>query len=280
MADSTQHETPRTEMPRPVARTLQWTVGQVAGLVFSSIFAGTGGLYLMAQAGFLSTGTQLTEITGELAHVKTELAYVKTQVDKVEGGQSGLTIAIEEVQGASNDEHAKTRKSMTDWIEEQRNSLASLEESIAGQLDDNRRNIATHSSNTANSMKEISDKQQQMEMTLSNHIKALSSRIESVQSAFVEKLEELIEEGKKLIKKEDFEKIEKWITKANYMVRSLEIPAEDGLLKDTSVVKEDLRDAMSRFDKAQDDNAKLAQAQRVLVIIEAVSELAVGGRIP
>ena len=134
--------------------------------------------------------------------------------------------------------------------------------------------------NAASIVRDISKKQQQVEDNLRGEINDLSRRIESVHSAFVEKLEELAEEGRVLIGGRDFPAIERWITKANYVVRSLIIPTEERLLRDTSVVKEDLRDAMIEFDRAQDDNAKLAQARRVLVIVEAVCELAVGGRIP
>ena len=79
---------------------------------------------------------------------------------------------------------------------------------------------------------------------------------------------------------DDVTKIGRWIEKANYMVRSLAIPTEGGLLRNTAAVNNDLREAMERFDKERDYDAKMAHAQKVLVIVEAVKELAVGGRIP
>ena len=280
MADSTQQETASAEMPRNMARALQWTAqwtaGQLAGFVLASVFAGTGGLYVMAKAGFISAGVQLTEIGGDLKQVSDDLKQasddlkqVKERVVELKDGQSDLEKAVDGMFSKSNDEHAQTEESMKGLFGRQRDSLAAFEENLNSRMEEHR----THVSRTGSSIREG---QRQAEASLSEQINGLSNRIVSIQSAFVERLEELVEEGKDLIGEGDFAEIERWITKANYVVRSLEIPAEDGLLRDTSVVKEDLRDAMSQFDKAQGDNAKLAQAQRVLVIVEAVYELAVG----
>ena len=66
MADSAEQQTTTAALPHGMTRALKWTAGQVFGLVFTSILAGTGGLYLMVEAGFLVTNKQMTELQSKI----------------------------------------------------------------------------------------------------------------------------------------------------------------------------------------------------------------------
>ena len=154
----------------------------------------------------------------------------------------------------------------TTFIEDTEDSLQHLQRHITKETDD-----AKH---------EISKEQIELTKNLRDQIRELSDQLAAVHSAFVERLNELAKEGSALIEGGDLTKIGRWIEKANYMVRSLAIPTEGGLLRNTAAVNNDLREAMEGFDKERDEDAKMAHAQKALVIVEAVRELAVGGRIP
>ena len=73
----------------------------------------------------------------------------------------------------------------------------------------------------------------------------------------------------------------RWMKRASYFVRSLEIPTEMGVLKDTSVVKRDLRKAMRDFEQAasdEDGKGQRAAVRAALTVVESVQELASTGR--
>lgn len=72
-----------------------------------------------------------------------------------------------------------------------------------------------------------------------------------------------------------------WIRRASYLVRSLEIPTEMGVLKDTSVVKEDIRKALRDFEQAasdEDANGKRDAMMAALAVVQSVGDLAATGR--
>ena len=103
---------------------------------------------------------------------------------------------------------------------------------------------------------EILTHQNETVATLSDQIRVLSEQMNSARLALIDQLKGLAQDGKTAIDSKDIATIERWIAKANYMVRSLEIPTEEGLLKNTSVVKYDLRKAMEGFAKEQHYDAK------------------------
>lgn len=72
-----------------------------------------------------------------------------------------------------------------------------------------------------------------------------------------------------------------WMKRASYFVRSLEIPMETGVLKDTSVVKRDLRRAMRDFEQAasgEDAEGKREAVIAALAVVQSVRDLASTGR--
>lgn len=69
--------------------------------------------------------------------------------------------------------------------------------------------------------------------------------------------------------------------RASYFVRSLEIPMEMGVLKDTSVVKSDLRRAIRDFERAasdEDTKGKREAVRAALAVVQSVQDLASTGR--
>lgn len=75
-----------------------------------------------------------------------------------------------------------------------------------------------------------------------------------------------------------------WMKMASYFVRSLEIPTEKGVLRDTSVVKEEIQRAMREFEQAasKDSKARIGgmrgSIESALVILRTVENLASTGR--
>ena len=120
---------------------------------------------------------------------------------------------------------------------------------------------------------------------VSGQIQDLSDQFDSYQQSFIDEMTKLADEGERIvndeivINDEHVAKARAWIAKANYMIRSLTIPTEAGWLRDTSAVKESLRKAMEGFDKG-DAETRMKHAREVLVIVDAIRDLAQGGRIP
>ena len=280
MADSAEQQTTNAALPRSMTRVLKWTAGQVFGLVFTSILAGTGGLYLMVEAGFLVTNKQMTELEskikemgGKIDGAHTKLANVTRELNDIDSTlQTSVNMFVE----AERDRESKHQDQRKD-VEFLGNLTTKLIDDTARGLRDLERNVTEK---TGVAEHNILAKQIETTEGLREQVRELSGQLAAVHSAFVERLNELAEEGSALIEEGDLTKIGRWIEKANYMVRSLAIPTEGGLLRNTAAVNNDLREAMERFDKERDYDAKMAHAQKVLVIVEAVKELAVGGRIP
>lgn len=280
MADSAEQQTTTAALPHGMTRALKWTAGQVFGLVFTSILAGTGGLYLMVEAGFLVTNKQMTELQSKIKEMgvkidgaHTTLADVTRELNDIDSTLERSDNMLVEAEKDRESKHHDQRRDVdslvsltTTFVEDTEDSLQHLQRHITKETDD-----AKH---------EISKEQIELTKNLRDQIRELSDQLAAVHSAFVERLNELAEEGSALIEEGDLTKIGRWIEKANYMVRSLAIPTEGGLLRNTAAVNNDLREAMERFDKERDYDAKMAHAQKALVIVEAVKELAVGGRIP
>ena len=280
MADSAEQQTTNAALPRSMTRVLKWTAGQVFGLVFTSILAGTGGLYLMVEAGFLVTNKQMTELEskikemgGKIDGAHTKLANVTRELNDID---STLQTSVNMFVQAERDRESKHQDQRKD-VEFLGNLTTKLIDDTARGLRDLERNVTEK---TGVAEHNILAKQIETTEGLREQVRELSGQLAAVHSAFVERLNELAEEGSALIEEGDLTKIGRWIEKANYMVRSLAIPTEGGLLRNTAAVNNDLREAMEGFDKERDEEAKMAHAQKALVIVEAVRELAVGGRIP
>lgn len=280
MADSAEQQATGTGLTNSVSRVLQWTMGQVFGLIFTSVLAGTGSLYLMVRAGFLDASGQVTALESTVEHRFDKIEEMQTaldrkleslgKLDEIEETLDTSVRKLEDAWGHRKSEHEELEK-----------SIGSFGSKVNQLFEDTRGDLEQHISTTTDSAtREVVAEQMRLAGQLREQISALSNQLAAVHSAFVDRLEDLAEEGKRLMRERDFIAIGRWIEKTNYMVRSLAIPTEEGLLKDTSAVNNDLREAMERFGKEQDDDARMAHAQRVLVIVEAVRELAVGGRIP
>ena len=120
-----------------------------------------------------------------------------------------------------------------------------------------------------------------------DQIQALPERLNSVHHSFIGMFDRLIREGDLAIRDarhvgdagdDSTDALYEWMLKANYVVRSLSIPSEDGFFKNSSLVKQDLRTAISEYEKNTGEN-KISHAERTLQIVRAVRDLAASGGI-
>ena len=275
---------PRTGLTR---KAVGWTANQFAGWIFSSFLAGGGAVYALSQLDLIKITSEVERIIQE--NVTEPLARVQTDLTRLEGSvdsdhQDVLMAQRELYQRLQNEAmsiHLKLNTAEGDHRNSTDNILANRERT-AGHFQTLEEHMRTANRQVASSHQKIVDGQSE----LAEQIQALSAQFDSYRRAIVDQLEDLQEEGRALIEgkteiqESDRLEVEEWIAKANYMVRSLVIPTEAGLLRDTSVVKEELRIAMKRFGKEENAKARLGHARRALWVVEAMTDLATGGRIP
>ena len=292
MAESSSQQTTEKARTRPSlpARLAGWIAGQYASLSLTALLAAGGG----AGGALLIANNDLGEFTQMVEDVQEDVQKVANRIDKLESNQQVLAgdwIAahdesmaklrgIERVlRGTAVDLGAWSyHTELTHELHEQQ--MTSIKDATINSYNGLVKELRQHSRKIDDVQKVVLEGQVEAVKTLSGQIKALSEQLDSARHALIDQLKRLVTDGKKAIDGKDLAEIRRWIEKANYMVRSLAIPTEAGFLKDTSVVKEDLRQAMEGFAKEKDRGDKMAHAKRVLVIVEAVCELAAGGRIP
>ena len=271
-----------TERARKVAG---WTATQFAGLLLTTFAAGSGSGFVLSQI--------------DLMRIKSEIEGIIEQANVV-GHLKGMRSDLKHMEGSLVDRYDGLLRKQAEL--EYRIEAEAL--GILGKVDvarlDSKQNIHANRELMRSHFLVVKDRLQETsrqiyeaqeaivanQSDLSGQIEALSNQFESYRLAIVRELKKLQEEGRTLIsgkteiRAEDRLKVEEWIARANYMVRSLVIPTEDGLLRNTSVVKEDLRDAMKAFSREQDAEARVEHARRALWVVEAITDLASGGRIP
>ena len=120
-----------------------------------------------------------------------------------------------------------------------------------------------------------------------NQIQALPEKFNSVHHALIGMFDGLISDGASAIKNARnagdakdgrTDALYEWMLRANYVVRSLPIPSEDGFFLNRSLVERDLRTAISEYEKNAGED-KISHAERTLQIVRAVKDLAESGRI-
>ena len=117
MADSAEQQTTNAALPRTMTRVLNWTAGQVIGLVFTSILAGTGGLYLMVEAGFLVTNKQMTKLEstiekmgGEIDKAHIALARVMKELNDIGSTVETSVTVLKEAERDRESKHQVQRE--------------------------------------------------------------------------------------------------------------------------------------------------------------------------
>ena len=130
----------------------------------------------------------------------------------------------------------------------------------------------------------IEEKQTFYRDDIIDQIQALPEKLNSVHHAFIGMFDRLIRDGTLAIRDGrdgSFEDLNEWMLRANYVVRSLPIPSEDGIFLNHSLVEQDLRKSISEYEKTKDEDEKdkISHAERTLQIVKAVRDLAESGKI-
>lgn len=270
---------------RIIARTesfFQSTANHVVGWIITSILGGTSAAYVLTSAELVDVGKGIKEVvTDAKDDIKGELARMNKGVAaRQKDIQEGVDEVIEELGRNGNEMRSSfraadgSRASLANAIrangQEVRSAFSSIDDDLRGIS----LTVNKIDRDTAGNHKEVIAE-----------FRALFDQFHSYHQTFVDQLKGLADTGRGLIDEETpsadhMADMETWIAKVNYVLRSLPIPTEEGLLRDTSIVKEDLRKAMRGFAKATDDHTRMAHARSVLVIVEAVVALASSGRIP
>ena len=121
-----------------------------------------------------------------------------------------------------------------------------------------------------------------------NQIQALQEKFNSAHRALIGMFDSLISDGTLAIRDAENSKnaedvgtddLDEWMLRANYVVRSLPIPSEDGFFLNRSLVEQDLRKAISEYEKASNRINKVTHAKSTLNVVMAVKDLAASGGI-
>ena len=271
--------------PRPLHRLFESTAYNVIGWIFTSLLAGSSAALVVTQADIQKIGEELRTIVTDAEK------RISGQLERLEWKQGEITSSIR-----------NTRDEVTEVAREVNSESARIVADLAAASDGRERLLNRVNANRQQAQDNflaLSDKSiglsKQIDSTkravIDGHkgtgeqIQSLSDQFNSYQQSFIDEMTKLADEGREIVNNDtilDDGRIaatRDWIAKANYMIRSLAIPTEDGWLKDTSAVKKDIQKAMEGFDRS-DDETRMLHAQRVLVIVEAIRDLAKGGRIP
>lgn len=266
---------------------LGWTnnlIGWTLTIVTSLIAAGGAALVISA--------ADIERIRLEIKPIVQETeTRLKEQLDALRSTQRDV---IKENQHIKNEVREVSRliESEARMVESLLNAAARERNRLANGLDSNRDKVREVSMRLTEESHQISENIASARLTVAegqrkirDQIEDLANQFHAYQQSFINEVTELAEDGKKMIDgktvidADQAAEARDWIAKANYMIRSLAIPTEAGWLRDTSAVKEDLRKAMVGFEKG-DGEARMEHVRRVLVIVEAIRDLAQGGRIP
>ena len=270
--------------------TVQWMANHFVGWIITSLLGGAGAAYVLTETDLLEveSGIKL-EIQDAEKRIGERLDFLRSRQDALD---SKVTVGHQNIQSKVVDVANQLNHNGT----EVRNSFGAAEQtrnSLAASIFANRQKVSDVLNFIDKDLNSISVQIAETDLDISNNHKIVMAKVEALfdqfqlyQQAFIDQMDELAGDGKQMINgntitgREQMAKIEMWLVKANYMIRSLVIPTEAGLLKDTSVAKKDIRKAMEGFASEQDDNARMEHARRALVIVEAIRDLAEGGRIP
>lgn len=293
MAESTEAPVTAARSARPGAQTgakfAEWVTTGVVGWVLTSILAGSGAAYVMSQAEISKIEDTVEPLILEAeARLKARLAHIDAKQAAIElsvtTGDQGTMRSVAELAGQLHTEAAKLIVSLGKAATDRHEILSTVENHHRRTL----QHLEALREETAQISRQVvaaEGRSAEAHKSMHAEIRKLSDLFSEYQRAFVEELTRLAEDGRRLISgkgvigDESAEEVGGWIARANYMIRSLAIPTEAGWLRDMSAVKEDLREAMEEFDRS-DEKARLDYARSVLVIVEAVRDLARGGRIP
>lgn len=260
---------------------VQSTANQMFGWFITSLLGGAGAAYALTTTDLLKFGEKLKmEVR---ASIQEELEILGDQHDKIGKSVTGYHQDVTMGLGAISNELRGNAGEMSNAFAVAVNSHNSLAKGVRDNWTKIQETFEYLDKDLDDIFIQISDVDGDVAKNhkiLFDRIEALSDQLQSYHRAFTEQMEMLAAEGDRAINKRIMADVEKWIAKANYMLRSLPIPTEEGMLKDSSIVKVDLRKAMRAFSKEREDDAKLEHARRVLVIVEAVRDLASSGRIP
>lgn len=276
-------------VPRKIA---QWTANHFVGWIITSLLGGTGAAVALNAIDILELEKVVQAAT---KGIDKELAVLSKRQEELSSEQEVLNREIAGGHKAIQDHVARVVQELRNTRTEMRTlSLAangSREDLSAGILS-NRNKVQTVFEFLNDDVSDVDLRITELDGDVkTNHravmdaFEGLFERLDSYHRTFVDEMNKLADEGGRLanertITEEHLVEAEAWIAKVNYMLRSLPIPTEAGLLRDTSVVKEDLRKAMKAFEKEDELNTRMAHVRRVLVIVEAMRDLASSGRIP
>lgn len=285
MAESDQQAVANTQGTR-TERLAHWSMSQFASLVLSSFFGSTAGLLAVLQADIFDLSENIEKINDAIvtlaedqrAHRSTTASTKNiAKIDESISALKGEVKTVSDRTSTALKEHDRHRDAIV--------SLNSLSERIRDGVAKAGEGVERVSREIVDSKGNILRAQGESKQELLQRISELEGHLASVHRAFVDELATLVEEGRNVVT--NFEKdpepnveaVAKWIARSNYMVRSLVIPTEMRVIRESSVVKDDLRKAMAGFSKAEDYEEKMVHASKVLLIVEAVKDLAEGGRI-
>lgn len=205
------------------------------------------------------------EVLPRLGHLEQGLSEVKDivrEVDDVVLDIESLEDQVKEGAGNAKDHREALRESIKD-------RLTSVKQSVNEKIE-----LRTE---------RLEENQEFYRDDIIDEIQALPERLSSVHHTFIGMLDRLIREGTLAIRDGSTEILYEWMLKANYVVRSLPIPSEDGILLNRSLVEQALRKAISEYEKAGDTpeemKEKISHAERTLQIVKAVRDLAEAGKI-
>lgn len=262
----------------------RWVSGQFFAYLLSFVF-GVGGTLAAIKAGIIEVGTDINELRDEV------VAGFGTMEKEFKGIRSGIGKLSDDLSSRNALEVARARTEIVGAIKQDLNTAqASIGTAVKAARVElvAKHNVAFEKIESIKpyvkqmsegSKKEILIAQASGYDELERRIDSLLADIDAVRSAFVAELSLLVKDGDDAIREKNLSKVGRWIASSGYFIRSLVIPTEPGWLRDVSVVKKDLREAMERFEKETDKEKKLAHARRVMVIVETVRDLAEGGQL-
>ena len=210
------------------------------------------------------------EVIPRLGNLEQDISEVKRLIGKIDN----VTLNVETIK--------EQAKEISDGAKDHRKAL---QESIKEHVE-----IVQQSVNEKIELRteRIEDNQEFYRDDIIDQIQALPGMLNSVHHAFIGMFDRLVREGILTIRDSEnsgdsgTEALDEWMLQANYVVRSLSIPSEDGIFLNRSLVEQDLRAAISKYNQAKDQNDKDGQIQHAkstLGIVKAVRELAASGRI-
>ena len=260
-------------------------------------------LTTIAISTLLGGGAVLVALQSDVNDLKARIDGFNTDIEAIDGSVSALQESVNEVStnvsklGEKSDDvsgqitgaigELKTQAKAT------RSTIEYLKKEVTDKIDhsvvehnrfaktlslsaDEAHNEILHQVSSGFDMLQL--QQEASDEKLNHQINLLSEKIFAARSAVITLMSELVDSGKRAVedKDKDPDGIDQWMTRVNYVIRSLDIPTEDGFFTDKSVVKKDLRKAIEKYRATGD----LEHASAALSIVESMKDLAVAGRVP